>query len=594
MRALLQRTILILLICTLLLSPSFAILQTLSDFFSLGANTVREIQEAIQLASGETQVILQELEESLSNLLDEISETYQENLDITLSSIDELTRNKILEMEDALVRVNQMIQDDIRLIGDEARSVLSEAALQARTLTEDIKNSVQDVILVAGETGVFLIDRTASNLVVIISIILLAIGLLIFIGIFFRGDDNATRLTFPRILGYIFIIGYVLLFGAIILVPQFRTFVMTSTGIGLRDTLETITKQPNVIAVIPSDIMLGETNEVDVLGSNLLVDGDSPVITIGDQTINTNAASNDRIVLNVSGLTSRDNLVTSQTLKLAYEDFEDVTAVVRLVPPPTPTPTPIPADLLVSSIRFSLSSPKTGENVRATVTIRNRGNQTATNFRVLWRPNPSHRGFLQTVSSLAPNTTRQISFNFTYNEAGSFTTTAIVDSEDRITESTENNNTRNQTIRVEERTIRLRVTFVYLDVYLDGSSGADRWSTWYRVNRTRRDVWTRQRVSDDCSEAYGRGPGGDGNACRYILNRSVLLTLNESDSLRISFGGTAHDDNDRVEISRLTFTEANNWGIGGGVRVGSRNLQRMGERYRGDTEYYVYFKVEEA
>lgn len=41
-------------------APPAGVLQTVGDFLSLGANTMRELQEAIKLASGEAKQLLQE------------------------------------------------------------------------------------------------------------------------------------------------------------------------------------------------------------------------------------------------------------------------------------------------------------------------------------------------------------------------------------------------------------------------------------------------------------------------------------------------------------------------------------------------------
>ena len=297
------RVVVVFVVIGMLLGPATgtgAIFQTIGDFLSLGANTVRELQEAIQIAGGEVRTTLQELDGILGDLLAELEETYQDNLNITIDSLDAVTRNKLLEVESIMLSVNEMIQDDIRLIGDEARQLLQDATLQARILADDIKGDLQDVVIVAGETGVFLIERATENIIIIASVILLAIGIIVFVVVLFR--RGVTSAGFAAILGYVLILAYIALFGAMVLSPQLRGQVIATTGIGLRDRLETVINQPSIFAVIPNAINIGETDELDIWGSQLLAGGEEPEITIADVPVPTSAISRDRIVLDVSSV----------------------------------------------------------------------------------------------------------------------------------------------------------------------------------------------------------------------------------------------------------------------------------------------------
>lgn len=143
--------------------------------------------------------------------------------------------------------------------------------------------------------------------------------------------------------------------------------------------------------------------------------------------------------------------------------------------------------------------------------------------------------------------------------------------------------------------VRLRVTIVYIDVYLDGSPGKDTWSTNFSVNGSSAVIWNKKKdISDNCSEAYGRGPGGDKNACRYVISGSWQeVVLQHDQTLTVKFWGTAHDDGDEVSLSTRNFTPSENWGVGRGPYRGEgKDLHRMGERYRGDTSYFTYFCVQ--
>lgn len=65
--------------------------------------------------------------------------------------------------------------------------------------------------------------------------------------------------------------------------------------------------------------------------------------------------------------------------------------------------------------------------------------------------------------------------------------------------------------------------------------------------------------------------------------------------LTVEFGGTAHDQNDRVYPSKLSFSAKDNWGMNGnGHEAKKMKLQRMGATNPGQTEYWVFFNVSEV
>lgn len=617
------RLIVVLVLIGLLLGPvhrTEAIFQTIGDFLSLGANTVREVQEAIQLAGSEVRSILQQLEGTLLDLLGELEDTYQDNLNITLDSLDATTRNKLLEVESIMLTVNEMIQEDISLIGDEARDIIQTATLEIRRLTDDIKRDLQDVVLVAGETGVFLIERTTENIIVIASIVLLAIGLLLFVFILMRGGIRSAG--FATILGYVFIFAYLIFFGAM-LVPQVRALVMATTGIGLRERLETITDQPDIFAVIPNTIRIGETDEIDIWGSQLTPNGEEPTVTIANRSVTVGAMSSDRIVLDVSRvvaaaaqaeadpvealaaatklLIGRDlasdlelapalpvdktirieepidsrlrnvfDLIRinpdlfgpgvelpegSATLKLEYENFEDITTVVTVI---EPTPIPTPADLRISRFVVTPSALVENQNARASITVRNDGETEARNFMVRWKPTATHPGLSANVSRLMPGASQIFTFNHAYVNQGTFDTVATVDVLNRVAESNEGNNDSQVRVAVAEeppRQARVTVRFTGVTVHDD----ADPWP------KGAGEIW----FSFSVNSASGRYPNSGsvkiGSGSTKSFTRTFPVTIAEGDTLHVFVNGREGDDDsgdDSMGTVNATYRSSQNWGTG--------------------------------
>lgn len=138
--------------------------------------------------------------------------------------------------------------------------------------------------------------------------------------------------------------------------------------------------------------------------------------------------------------------------------------------------------------------------------------------------------------------------------------------------------------QIQEPTVKLKVKFSSIDVYLDGSGGKDKWSTYCDINGKQHQIWDRKKdISDNCTKAHGRGPGGDKDCCRYGLTNDYIVEIPVSGELKVKFYGTAHDDNDEVSPSSLTFNKANNWG--------GNKQQSMGAVNHGQTEYRVHYKV---
>lgn len=525
------------------------VLQTIGDFLSLGANTVREIQEAIQLVSGETRVILEQLEAELSEMLSIIEETYQDNLNVTLDSLDAVTRNKLLEVETVIGRVNEQLQEDIQLIGEEARAVISDATLQIRRTALELEESLQNVIIVGGETVLFVLDRAVSNAIIIIALVLLGIGLLIFVFLLFTHRLPSSRIA--QVLGFAFMLAYVVLFGALILVPQVRVFVMTTTGIGLQQRLETITAVPRILAVLPETVIIGETSELEVWGSKLRLNGEPPTAKIAEQPVPISAASDDLLVLNVSTLESD---TVSTNLVLEYPEQEPLTEVVRLF---KPTPVPAPADLTITNLTISPASPVEEGNTQATVTVRNQGGSDARNFTVRWRPLATHPGLSQSVALLRAGQSTTLTFNHAYVAPGAVDTVATVDIFNNVAESNEGNNDRTRSVTVQPkppRRARVTVNFTRITIHDDAESGEGELILNFNVN-------------GQTGRFPTSGTRGMNNGSEITINRAFEVTLEEGQDLVVFVNGTEEDGgltggDDDMGFVRRTYVSSQNWNSG--------------------------------
>lgn len=527
------------------------VLQTVGDFLSLGANTIRELQEAIRLAGGEMRLTLQQFHDDLTSLLDTLQKTYQNNLNVTISTLDDFTRNKFLELEALITQVNEALQADILLASQEAQNVVRTAARELRETARALEESLKNVIVTGGETVAYVLDLAAFYTIGIIVLVALALGLLLFVFLLFT---RRIPEGLPGALLLLLMAAYLALNGAL-LFPPIRVAAMTFTGVGLEDRLDKINQEPRIFEVIPQTVKLGETREVEIWGARLLLDNRVPVAKIGDKTISVRASSNERVVLDVATLNVPDG---SANLSLEYADGLSLRQVIKIE---RPVPAPLPPDLTITGFQVTPASPVVGGNVRADITVRNGGAGPAGPFSVRWQPFPQSSGKSGKINGLGPGQSQAISFDATYANANTFDSVATADSLGEVAETNEANNSVTRRVTVQPappRRARVEVYFSQITVQ-DDADPAGSGELWLDFN---------------VSGATGRWPGSgtadveSGNT--YNIGRRFTVTLTEGQDLTIFVNGTdedspgfpLYDNHDPMGTVPRTYHSDSEWGKG--------------------------------
>lgn len=417
---------------------------TINDLLSLGANTVREVQETIPLLQGAIQETMQSLVTQLESLLETISQTYQENLSVTLSSLDTFTREKFTDLENLLDRVNDKLQEDVQLISQEAQTIIRAARDELEQLASTLQESLSSVIIVGGETAAFVVDRTFHNAIVLISLLILGLGLVAFVWSLFRRGLPQGGLTRTLLLAFMGI--FIVLFGSIALVPSVRAFVMTNTGLGLKQRLEKdqLVGQPKLLRVNPDQFSVNTLDELEIWGSSLLVNNAPPTAKIGTQTVTVKSFQSDLLVLDVSSLSV--NATGTLNIVLTYPDNVELRGSVRIG---VPTATPAPADLIISAMTFQPSQPQEGQTITANVTVTNQGGNAGAST-VKWFPCADLASVeKKPVPALVSGQSLAFTFTFTFTSARTnCQMQAVADFDNQITESNEANNLKQTAITV--------------------------------------------------------------------------------------------------------------------------------------------------
>lgn len=421
-------------------APASSGLTTVGDFLSLGANTIRELQEAIELANDEVKEILEQLEQDIEEITGMLEQKFQTNVDYLISGLDAATRNIIFQLESQIATVNELIQGNIEQIGEEARKTIRDASVQVQLMADDLEQTLQRSTLFIGITGAFLLDRATNNILLIAAIIMLGVGLLVFIWLLYT---RRLPTGLARAVAFSFMALYLGLFGALTVSPV-RALAMTFTGVGIEKQLADVARGPQVIDARPDTIVLGETQEVDIWGSTLLPDGQIPAVAIAGTAVTVTAAVDNHIVVDVASLEAPEG---SKRLTLLYDGEEGPGAVVTI---DSPEPPADPAELEITEFSINPSSPTEGRNVEATVKVCNRGDSPASGFVVQWKPTASHPGLSKPVQGADVGECPETFFpSFAYPSPGTFDAIAIVDALFEVDEADDNNNSRTRSITVQ-------------------------------------------------------------------------------------------------------------------------------------------------
>lgn len=510
---------------------------------SVAATLGAEVAEAAAAVSRE-----------VNNVIETAKSAYADALNTTIDSFDAFTSRKLLDIQDLLYTLNDLLEQNIALVRDTLVEVITTASAELRGAAADLQSRLQSLIVVGGETAVYVIDRTLFNVVQLVALILLGIGVLIFVGLLFR-EKRPKGLA--MVLALLLMLAFVAVFGAFALVPSIRAAALSATGLGIETQFEAAkVAKPEVFLASPSIIIRGETRSITIQGIHLRELGE-PNIVIGTQSLPINASDDRTIVVNTSGLTLPNG---EHTLMVRYGDEEGARLVVE-VRPPAPTPEP-PADLSIRSFTLTPSSPVRGRSTTATIVVQNTGRTAAGRFRVQWEAIAGTTGSSHemVVDSLAPGASRTVTLSHSYANAGSFDTRVLVDAGNTVTESNESNNISTRSIRVVLRRAEITIVFDRFVVPHDANGfGGTNVGINFDVNgeSAYREF---NNINDDQNN----------NDLRVNFNRPISLTvqrqLNENEILTICadgrrWHGTYSGPTGRVCLENLT--SRNEWSAGG-------------------------------
>ncbi|HBE40218.1 MAG TPA: hypothetical protein DDW27_03280, partial [Bacteroidales bacterium] len=198
------------------------------------------------------------IDERLNNLAQVIETTIQNNGGFIFDQVNGTIDNAFSNISRLLDQIKTGILDDSlpMLIGQ----ISSEIQMNINL----IASSVEDIIVLTFGNVFVLVDKTVNSIVIISSIILLAIGLIIFIFLLFRKKKEFTAF---RAIGLFFMLVYLGFFLTIIFSNRIRGNIIAGFNLGVKYT--GIEVQPKITGVYPENFTFGTNDKIFLYGRHL-------------------------------------------------------------------------------------------------------------------------------------------------------------------------------------------------------------------------------------------------------------------------------------------------------------------------------------
>lgn len=253
-----------------------------------------EAQAVVRVAGEEARLTLAQFHEQNTQMLEMINNSYRDNLDLTIEGLDEGSRRPLRNFYDTVSEINHLFGQDLFLIEDSTIRIIKEGNEEVQESIRQLELSTSEVIVIAGQTTVYVVDRTTNNAITVISILLLAVGLLMLIYLFFvHSIPTGARATFV----YSFMVIYLIGSATLMFSPTTRAYAMRSAQVGLRAEL----KKEAYPQIFSAEMSLGDADNgqprIEIEGVNLRSENTIPSATIGGKVVTVNAFSDERIVV---------------------------------------------------------------------------------------------------------------------------------------------------------------------------------------------------------------------------------------------------------------------------------------------------------
>lgn len=256
--------VLLAVVLVLFMSAGCKLVKNLTDVTASADQILKDIDELVRLV--DVKVESGDLTREMGDLVDQRIET----LKSAIEDIIEKTGGKLYDVVNG--SINNIFANISGLLGQIKTGILDDSlpnlidaiSGELQLQISLISSSVEDVVVLTFGNAFILVDKLANSIIVIISVVLLALGLLIFGIILIRQKGRPEGI---RLMGVIFMAVYVLFFLGLILITPLRAFIFSGMGFGKKVTGQDF--PPKIVGVNPQKFTVGKSDRIFIYGNHL-------------------------------------------------------------------------------------------------------------------------------------------------------------------------------------------------------------------------------------------------------------------------------------------------------------------------------------
>lgn len=396
-------------------APSSQTLTSLLGLDDLARQTANRIDQALAIAQGALHDELEQLHADVTDIINQLNITYKDLLNVSISSLDTETQRVATLLSNQLQNIIHQIDSSIKDAPAALLTVVQSTRTQLSQLTAQLEASLANVIAFTTSSVTYILDRAAWNTIGTGAVLILLAGIAIILVVVVKtkGWPTGPGGVIAGFLLVLFIVGG----SALSFVPTVKAQALKAVGKGME--VPTIPLVPRIFELAPNPVILGQTTELNILGTHLILDGETPVVTIDGVEAAIRATGEERITVAVP------TEGQSRTVQLTLTYTLNKQSVGEPLELRAPTPIPQPALISLTNFNFSPSNPiATRDIVYATVTVTNSGDLPSNEFTLTWIPMPGQGTYTATITSLTAHETRNVTIpqGFTYPQGGVFST----------------------------------------------------------------------------------------------------------------------------------------------------------------------------
>ena len=251
----------------------------LKDLTQTANDLLENINSIVQQI--DTKVETGELTREIGNLIDQRLDKLAEVIETTIQNSGGFLFDEVNGTVDNAFRNISQLLDQIKtgIIDESLPMLINQLSAEIQENINLISSSVEDIIVLTFGNIFVLVDKTVNSVVIISSIILFAVGLIIFIFLLFRKKKTLTLL---RGIGLSFMLIYLAFFLTIIFSNRIRGNIIAGLDLGKKYAGTEV--RPKVTSVYPETFTFGDNDKIFLYGKHLnLIDTLKVLLKTGEQ-----------------------------------------------------------------------------------------------------------------------------------------------------------------------------------------------------------------------------------------------------------------------------------------------------------------------